>query len=113
VPDEFLTVDYIAGLLKLDPMTIRNMIDRGELAAVRIGSRRVRIRRSEPDRFIAAGETVKRREPEPAEVDEDSITAWATFRSGDGRGDRHPRGRGSPRAGRGAGAARGGDAGAR
>jgi excisionase family DNA binding protein len=36
--------------------TIRNMIDRGELAAVRIGKRRVRVRQSELDAFIEAGE---------------------------------------------------------
>jgi hypothetical protein len=32
------------------------MIDRGELQAVRIGQRRVRIRRSSRDEFIAAGD---------------------------------------------------------
>ncbi len=55
------------------------MIDRGELPAVRVGSRRVRVRRSDLDRFLDAGATDKRPEPEPAEVDEGSITAWATF----------------------------------
>jgi excisionase family DNA binding protein len=55
VPDEFLTVAEIAELLKLNQHTIRNMIDRGELAAVRVGARRVRVRRSDLDRFLAAG----------------------------------------------------------
>jgi hypothetical protein len=36
---------------------LKNWIDRGELSAVRLGQRRVRIRRSELDRFIAAGDT--------------------------------------------------------
>jgi excisionase family DNA binding protein len=35
VADEFLTVAEIAELLKLNPMTIRNVIDRGDLPAVR------------------------------------------------------------------------------
>lgn len=55
--DTFLTVAEVAKLLKLNEQTIRNWIDRGELAAVRLGPRRVRIRRSELDRFITAGET--------------------------------------------------------
>ena len=37
MPDEFLTVDDVAQLLKLNPQTVRNMIDRGELPAVRVG----------------------------------------------------------------------------
>jgi excisionase family DNA binding protein len=40
---EFLTVAEVADLLKLNPQTIRNMIDRGDLTALRVG-RRVRIR---------------------------------------------------------------------
>ena len=70
------------GLLKLNQQTVRNMIDRGELRAVRVGKRRVRIRRSDLDRFIEAGDTARREpepQPEPAEVDEGSVTAWATF----------------------------------
>ncbi len=55
--DTFLTVAEIADLLKLNQQTVRNWIDRGELAAVRLGARRVRVRQSELDRFIAAGET--------------------------------------------------------
>jgi hypothetical protein len=48
------------------------------LPAVRVGSRRVRVRRSDLDEFLRAGET-ERDQPEPSEVDEGSITAWATF----------------------------------
>ncbi len=54
--DRFLTVLDIAELLKLNQQTVRNWIDAGKLPAVRVG-RRVRIRQSELDRFIAAGET--------------------------------------------------------
>lgn len=52
--DEFLTVAEVAEILKLNPQTVRNWIDRGELPALRIG-RRVRIRRAEFDRFIEQG----------------------------------------------------------
>jgi excisionase family DNA binding protein len=54
--DEFLTVAEIAERLKLNQQTVRNMIDRRELAAVRIGQRRVRVKQSALDAFIAAGE---------------------------------------------------------
>jgi excisionase family DNA binding protein len=51
-----LTVAEIGQRLKLNQQTIRNMIDRGELAAVRIGQRRVRVRESDLEAFIEAGE---------------------------------------------------------
>lgn len=51
--DEFLTVDEVASLLKVNPQTVRNTIDRGDLAAVRFG-RRVRVRRVDLDTFIGA-----------------------------------------------------------
>ena len=44
---------------------------------MRVGSRRVRVRRSELDRFRESGSESP--EPPPAEVDEGSIAAWATF----------------------------------
>jgi excisionase family DNA binding protein len=53
--DTFLTVFEIADLLKVNQQTVRNWIDAGSLPAVRIGSRRVRVRASDLDRFIAAG----------------------------------------------------------
>ena len=54
IDDEFLTVAEIAELLKLNPQTLRNWIDQGQLPAVRIG-RRVRIRRSDFERLVAEG----------------------------------------------------------
>ena len=53
----FLTVAEIAELLRVNPQTVRNWIDRGELQAVRVGARRVRVRQSDLDRFLAAGAT--------------------------------------------------------
>jgi excisionase family DNA binding protein len=55
--DELLTVADIANRLKLNQQTIYNWIDRGELPAVRLGARRVRVRRSDLDALLAAGET--------------------------------------------------------
>ena len=43
-------------MLKLNQQTVRNMIDRGEMGAVRVGQRRVRVRQSQLDAFLAAGE---------------------------------------------------------
>jgi len=51
-------VAEVAELLKLNQQTIRNMIDRGELETVRVGQRRVRVRQSVLDAFLAAGETM-------------------------------------------------------
>jgi excisionase family DNA binding protein len=72
VPDELLTVAEVASLLKLNQQTVRNMIDRGELRAVRVGQRRVRIRQSVLDAFLAAGET----QPQaPPRLDRDELAA--------------------------------------
>ena len=57
MPDELLTVKEVADLLKLNQQTIRNMIERGELGHVRVGQRRVRVRQSQLDAFLAAGES--------------------------------------------------------
>ena len=54
--DSLLTVDEIARILKLNPQTVRNWIDRGYLGAIRIG-RRVRIPRAEFDRLLAESYT--------------------------------------------------------
>jgi excisionase family DNA binding protein len=67
MPETYLTVADIAELLKLNQQTVRNWIDRGELPAVRLGSRRVRVKQSDLNRFIEAGETAApRTESEPA-----------------------------------------------
>ncbi|MDQ6815795.1 MAG: helix-turn-helix domain-containing protein [Actinomycetota bacterium] len=56
-PDEtFLTVAEVAGMLKLNPQTVRNWIDQGSLPALRVG-RRVRIRRSDLERVLAQSYT--------------------------------------------------------
>jgi excisionase family DNA binding protein len=55
---EFLTVAEVAQTLKLNQQTVRNWIDQGSLPALRIG-RRVRIRRSDFERLIAAGSTAR------------------------------------------------------
>ena len=55
--DEYLTVAEIATELKLNQQTIRNWIERGQLRAVRLGARRVRVLRSELERYVAAGAT--------------------------------------------------------
>ena len=52
--ETFLTVADIADQLRLNQQTVRNWIDRGELAAIRVGPRRVRVRASELERFISA-----------------------------------------------------------
>jgi excisionase family DNA binding protein len=49
-------VNELAELVKLNPQTVREKIDRGELRAVRAGQR-VRIRQAELDRLIAVVET--------------------------------------------------------
>jgi excisionase family DNA binding protein len=59
--DELLTVAEVAELLKLNQQTIRNMLDRGDLPAVRVGSRRVRILRSDLDAFLAEGRRLTQR----------------------------------------------------
>jgi excisionase family DNA binding protein len=54
--EEVLTVAEVAARLRLNDQTVRNWIDRGTLPAFRIG-RRVRVSRSDFDRFVDAGYT--------------------------------------------------------
>ena len=54
--DDFLTVAEIAKVLKLNPQTVRNWIDRGELPAFHVG-KRVRVRRDDFDDLVARGST--------------------------------------------------------
>jgi|ERR1019366_3408919 excisionase family DNA binding protein len=81
--DQFLTVAEIAERLRVNQQTVRNWIDRGELAAVRIGARRIRVRQSELDRFIAAGETSASSVAVEAErqASEESVNAWGRVRA--------------------------------
>jgi excisionase family DNA binding protein len=46
-------VNEIAKTLRLNGQTVPNMIDRGELRAVRVGQRRVRVLRADLDAFLA------------------------------------------------------------
>jgi excisionase family DNA binding protein len=66
--DELLTVEEVAKWLRVNPQTVRNWFDRSALGAIHVGARRVRIRQSELDRFIAAGETASGEE-KPRESD--------------------------------------------
>jgi excisionase family DNA binding protein len=50
-----LTVAGVAGELKVNQQTVRNWVDRRELASVRVGSRRVRVGRSTLDAFLDEG----------------------------------------------------------
>jgi excisionase family DNA binding protein len=52
--EEYLTVAEVAANLKLNQQTVRNWIDRGELPALRVG-RRVRIKRSDYERYLQEG----------------------------------------------------------
>lgn len=86
---EFLTVQEVADLLKLNQQTIRNMIDRGERGHVRVGERRVRVRQSQLDAFLAAGESSPQ-----------SVEAWRSSRAGGRVGATGSRSRSGPSGGR-------------
>lgn len=53
--ETFLTVSEIAERLRVNPQTVRNWIARGQLHAIRVGQRRIRVRQSDFDRFIGLG----------------------------------------------------------
>ncbi len=61
--ETYLTVAEVAAILKLNQQTIRNWIDAGQLPAVRVGQRRVRIKRSDFDRLLQRGYTGQKGEP--------------------------------------------------
>ena len=75
----YLTVGEVAELLRLNQQTVRNWIDRGELPAVRVGERRVRIRQSDLDEFLAAGATARdaKDDATAAAVAEEQAGQWA------------------------------------
>jgi excisionase family DNA binding protein len=78
MPEELLAVAEVAELLKLNQRTVRNMIDRGDLGAVRVGQRRLRIRQSQLDASLAAGEMTP--EAEPTAADEPDEDPWLRVR---------------------------------
>jgi excisionase family DNA binding protein len=57
LPEPLLSVDEVSEYLQIDPQTVRNWIEDGRPRGLYVGSRRVRIRESELERFISAGET--------------------------------------------------------
>ena len=83
MPDEFLTVQDVAQLLKLNPQTVRNMIDRGDLPAIRVGARRVRIERSDLDAFLAEGRRRTQRTDTRVAFDDAIGTANKAIRGSD------------------------------
>ncbi len=54
--ETFLAVAEIAARLRVNQQTVRNWIDKRALPAVRVG-RRVRVRQSDLDRYLALGAT--------------------------------------------------------
>lgn len=54
-PARAITVREAAERLAVDPRTIRRLIQTGELRAVRVGSRSLRVRSSDVDALLAGG----------------------------------------------------------
>lgn len=81
--DELLTVAEIAQALKLNQQTVRNIIDRGELPALRVGQRRVRILRSDLDAFLAERRRITQRSPRRVAYDDAVAAATKALRSRD------------------------------
>lgn len=68
-------------MLKLNPQTVRNLIDRGELPAVRVGRRRVRILRADLDAFLAEGRRITKRSETRVAFDDAVGSATKALRS--------------------------------
>lgn len=83
MPDEWLTVMEIAAELKLNDQTIRNLIDRGDLPAVRVGTRRVRVLRPDPDAFLAEGRRMTMRSDARVALQDAMGAANKALRGGD------------------------------
>jgi excisionase family DNA binding protein len=60
-----LTVAEVANRLKVNQQTVRNWLIRGELCEVRVGPRRVRIRESDLEAFLAGN---RESPPQPEEA---------------------------------------------
>ena len=63
--DPLLTVAEVAQLLKLNDQTVYNWIHDGDLPAVEVGKRRMRIRRRDLHRFIHEGPAGEWSDPPP------------------------------------------------
>jgi excisionase family DNA binding protein len=81
--DELLTVAEIADALKLNQQTVRNIIDRGELPALRVGERRVRVLRSDLDAFLTERRRITRRSPRRVAYDDAVGAATKALRGRD------------------------------
>ncbi len=55
--DDLLTIEQVAERLQLHPDTVRRYIRERKLAAIRLSSTNMRVRRSELDRFLKERET--------------------------------------------------------
>lgn len=51
--DTYLTVQEVAALVRVDPMTVRRWCSAGQLGAVRLGPKVYRIARADLDAFLA------------------------------------------------------------
>jgi excisionase family DNA binding protein len=76
--DEFLTVDEVAERLNVAEQSVRDMIDRRELRAVRVGVRWIRVRQSDLNAFL---ETPAKAAAEPDAVSDD-LTPRAELATG-------------------------------
>jgi excisionase family DNA binding protein len=79
--DELLTVAEVAETLKVNQQSVRNWIDRRELPVGRVGQRRVRIRRSDLERYLEAGATVAVGEEAAGNAAGESEERWDELRA--------------------------------
>lgn len=61
--DEYMTVEEVAAILRVHPATVRDLIQAGELAAIRVRKRGIRISRSDFEAYKERAR-VKRQESE-------------------------------------------------
>jgi len=58
--DDLMTIEQVAERLQLHPDTVRRYIREKKLAAIRLSSTNMRVRKSELDRFLKERETDKK-----------------------------------------------------